>query len=845
MKKGIAAMKRLSIIVLIIISILFSFIPQYSKVLASEDALDGMKKVAENSYLELYFHPKTTEIVVKVKKTGELWFSNPADKGKDTKAEGTNKGKLSSQLSITYYNSSAQSSQMDNYNDSISNGQFTVSNIKDGIKIIYTIGKIEDLIIIPTVISEKRFETFLDKLSKSDRGDVEKRYQKLSLSSITDDSQKKELLTKYPTLKNGNLYVLRTGTAKFVQKDLADALKTAGYTKKDMQMDDKENEVKTTDDKEIFKIPLEYKLDNDNLIASIPGNEIKYNKEFPLTQIKLLEFFGAANTEKQGYIFVPDGAGSLINLNNGKNYSRPFIGKVYDKDNTFKTEENSENTLPVTMPVFGMKQDNQAFFAVVEDGDAFSTIYGDVSGRTNSYNTACTEFTTLPNEFLNLGDITGSNKIQLFQPRIYQGNFKIRYSFLSGQDANYMGMAKWYQKYLVDKGKLTKQKGNKQLPFYLEVVGAIDKPDNFVGIPYKGIEALTTYKETENLLSKLKSSGVSNLKLKYTGWFNGGVSQTAASSLNLISKLGGNKGFNDLIKFTTANNIDFFPNVNFQYAYGNSLFDGFSSSSEASRSLEKKVMSKTSFDLITNTLDSQKTSAFIISPNSISDIVNKFLSKFKKFDTKGISLDTMAVDLNSDFRDNSIVDREQAKGKITSEMSKMKNNGYKMLMNNANAYALPYATDIIDMNMKSNDFLITDEEIPFYQIVTRGYIEYAGEAINMTADPTKEMLKCVETGSGLYYKWIYEDNSILKDSDYNDMYAVNYKRSFEEAVQLYKRCSSVLNDVQGMKISNYEKLKQGVYKTTYENGNSIVVNYTDQSFIYNGKTVGASDFALY
>lgn len=835
-------MKKLYVAVLLILSMLFSNIVIPTKVVAAEDTLLGMNKVSENSYLELYFHPETTEIAVKVKKTGELWFSNPQDRELDAKADGVNKGKLSSQLSITYYNSSSQLDMKDNYNDSISKGQFKVSNIENGIKITYTIGTIEELIIAPNVISAERFEPFLNKLSNSDKKNVEKRYQKLSLSTL-DESGKKEALEKYPTLEKNDLYVLRTGTSKFILKDIAELLKLAGYTKKDLDLDNKENNVRVQDPKEIFTIPLEYKLDNDNLVVSIPGSEIKYNKEFPLTQVKVLEFFGAADTKKQGYIFVPDGSGGLINLNNGKNHTRAYIGKVYGQDNTFKVTEKVQDILPVTMPVFGLKQDNKAFFAVIEDGDAFSTIYGDVSGRVNSYNTACAEFNTLPNEFLSLDEVMGNNKLQIFQPRIYGGSFQIRYSFLTGDDADYMGMAKWYQNYLVDKGKLTKKKVDDEIPFYLEVVGAIDKTKNFLGVPYKGMEKLTGYDEAEKLLSKLKENDVNNIKLRYTGWFNEGVSQTAASSLKLINKLGGKKGFYDLIEFTKDNGIEFFPDVDLQYAYDDTLFNGFSPSKEASRSLEKKVMLKSAFNLITNMPDEDKKSAYIISPNAIDSISNKFFKNFDDFNLLSISLNAIAADLNSDFRDNNLADRQQAIGKLTNKMKDIKEKGYNIMSNNINAYALPYVTDVVNMNMASNDFLIIDEGIPFYQIVTRGYIEYTGKPINMSANPKKEILKSMETGSGLYYKWIYGDNSVLKESDYNDMYAVNYKRSFDDAVETYKRCKDVLSDAQGMRIENHEKLKDGVYKVSYENGKSIVVNYTNQSFNYEGKLIAAEDFA--
>ncbi|AEE95673.1 hypothetical protein [Mahella australiensis] len=97
----------------------------------------GMELVAENEFLAMYFNPVTTEVAIKDKKSGHIWYTNPPDREQDAIATGANKGKLGSQLSITYYTPTAQQQQMDNYNDSIAHNQFKVSKIDDGIKIVY------------------------------------------------------------------------------------------------------------------------------------------------------------------------------------------------------------------------------------------------------------------------------------------------------------------------------------------------------------------------------------------------------------------------------------------------------------------------------------------------------------------------------------------------------------------------------------------------------------------------------------------------------------------------------------------------------------------------------------
>lgn len=62
--------------------------------------------------------------------------------------------------------------------------------------------------------------------------------------------------------------------------------------------------------------------------------------------IDLLEYFGAAGPEEEGYMFVPDGSGALIMFNNGKVNAPAYIGYVYgeDKTNLVNQTKNREST---------------------------------------------------------------------------------------------------------------------------------------------------------------------------------------------------------------------------------------------------------------------------------------------------------------------------------------------------------------------------------------------------------------------------------------------------------------------------------------------------------------------
>ena len=118
---------------------------------AKTSAPDGMKKVCENESLALFIDEEETDIAVLDKASGKIWYSNPQDADEDSFASAYYKRFLKSQLQVTYFNKNVQSSTMDNYNDSIMNGQFEIEYTDDGVKINYYIGKAASMLTLPVL----------------------------------------------------------------------------------------------------------------------------------------------------------------------------------------------------------------------------------------------------------------------------------------------------------------------------------------------------------------------------------------------------------------------------------------------------------------------------------------------------------------------------------------------------------------------------------------------------------------------------------------------------------------------------------------------------------------------
>ncbi len=809
--------------------------------LPTEPGIESMEKVAENSKLELYISRQTAEAAIKVKKTGKIWYTNPRGRNSDPKASPAYKNLMNSQLRVVYYTPASQPKIYYSYTDSVQLGQFEIKKIENGVRIEYQVGEIETIYTLPKVISVERMEEkIIANLSESD-GKTLLRYYSL----LTYDKATAEQKEQYPSLAEHDIYVLSGAIKDFRMKQLEEIIVSAGYTLYDKNEDHIANNVPPEEGNlDVFFIPLEYRLEDDNLVVSIPTKEIEYDETYPIASIDVLPFFGAAGEQEQGYMLVPDGSGSLIYLNNNKLHTSSYSIDIYGLDRSIPLVERATIIEQAYLPVFGLKSGDEAFFCIIERGEAMAAVKADISGRQNSFNYVYPSFTLIPRDELDISDFSGLSIISVYPPRIFNSGIQLRYAFLDGDASDYSGMAEYYRSYLADKYGLTRLEQTGKVPFYLEIIGAINKVRSILGIPVNTVEPLTTYEQAVDIMKELNSGGVDNIVLRYKGWANGGVDHTIPQTIKLMSKLGGSRGFKAFQSYMKEMGYEYYPDFGIVYAYKDTWFDGFNPRVHASRYITKLIASIFRFNIATNREDRTRGLLYVISPAKIVKIVDGMLKGMDKLGIPGISLNDAAIDVNSNFRQTELYDRQEAADTIAEQMKKIRDAGKKLMVDGGNSYALPYTNYLLNIPDESNRFHLTDESVPFFQMVIRGYIDYAGEPINMSPEYRTAFLKAIETGSGVYFSFIHKENSVVKETLYDQYYSNNYKVWMEDAITFYEQAMEALGPVQGMFMVDHEKLQHDVYKTTYENGREIIVNYNRQPVTIDGVTIEAQSFKV-
>lgn len=805
-----------------------------------------MSLISENEFLKLYADEKTAMAAVQEKRNGHIWYTNPPDFADDKVAAGTNADNLKSQLSMVYSTDDLKEEILTSYRDSIYLNQFKIYKNPDGMTVDYRIGKEKKIFLAPQIISGERFdEMILGKISDEKlKKTLINSYQFFSLKNITSKDRKNELLAKYPVLNKYDIYVLYA-KQDYILEDVETAIKTSGYTIEDLAEDNLQNDVKQDiAESLLFRIPLKYTLEGSNLIVSIDTAQIEQPSIAYLYKLNMLEFFGAAGIGHNGYMFIPDGSGAIIKLDNDNGKHQKFVMDLYGRDPSLRNDSSKGLNEQAYLPVFGIKNDDNAFLGIITEGDSQAYLSTQVSKISSSYNTINPGFVMTQKEVLDFQESTNS-KINIHEKSPLTGNIKVIYSFLSGDAANYTGMAKAYREHLIKTGQLPATTIDNKYILNLDLIGAIQKRVSPLGIPYNSIKSLTTFDEAQKIIDRLIDQDVKNINLKYIGWNGGGIDHNRAIKLKPENKLGGRKGLDDLLEYVVDKNIDIFFDVDTQFLRKKTFNFNFSENSDSARGLNREIATSRKFSLATGNYDENRiVTYYILSANKFVELFNGLMNGFNKLDAENISLRTAGNYLASDFNTKKPVNRQVTEQKTIDELAKLKNGGKKLMFNGGNAYILPFASYISNMSLYDSGYSCTYQGIPFYQIVIHGYIPYSGKPLNLAPDYKKELLYCIETGASLHYQWTWEDETIVKETEYSYLYATHYIDFIDQAISDYLKLSKDLQNVFNVPISGHQYLQNGVARVQYENGVSVIVNHNSEPVTIDGKMIGAENYLV-
>lgn len=781
-------------------------------------AAASLSLVSENEYLALYYDKETCVVTVFDKRNGKSYTTAPADQSPGSK------NTYMAALNLIYSNSQGKSGSIDSYTQSVVLEQAEIKTEGSSVTFIYKIGDVSDgLEVLPTLISNERFNKLLDKANASQKRILERRYS---------------YVTSY------DAWTRRKITNKNSIAELVEIFKALGYTSEELAIDNKENNVKqAADEKLAFTVPLRFTLDGDSVVADIDMSLVEYPKNNPLVQIELLQYFGAVTAGSSGYFLLPDGSGAIMPFNSVESGALGYQASVYGDDLAIRSKAASTEQQAALMPVYGANYNDGGFLAVIEDGEALADVLAYNSGATDQYGKIYSRINFLKSESTSLGGQEGNDNFNYynFQEKPYTGKYAVRYMFLDSSSSDYVGMAAAYRNYLLTTGKLKGKVDEDKSPLLLETVGGILSTKSFVGFQYQGITALTKYEDNIKMAEELSKVGVENIKLKLTGFSGDGLQNTRSSKVKLIGALGGKSDFKKLTE-ASADNLTVYPE--FDYLTFSSNSGLIAKNSYAIRSLDSKVAEIEKINYVTLAKNTQlNDNLYYLNTISSLEKLNKGITKFlDKYSFKNISISDMGSQVSSDFTSKASYDRQSSLN-TTNELIKQLSEDYKLMLSAANAASVGYAEYVSDAPLWSSlyDFA---EGIPFYSMVYHGSVSYTGKAINLTSNVKRELLRCIEYGAQLKYTLVYRNTDAIKKSDYTELYSASFENNLENISENYKAVNELYEKTFDAAISNHRCIAPSVYYTEYSNGAYTVVNYSDSDYSSEYGTVPAEAYII-
>ncbi len=592
-------------------------------------------------------------------------------------------------------------------------------------------------------------------------------------------------------------------------------------------------------------IPVTYTLKGDYLEARIETADIQ--EEDPsqqgkvTTSVTLMGNFGAASSADEGYFVIPDGSGALIRFNNGKSNVKSYTGAVYGSDVTAVSLTEPAVTERVYLPMYGIVNGSDAMMVVCTDGDSNAKLTASVSGQSkSSYNICGFDFVVRDSDsYYMSGDNTTT--LTVFEDGdIKTDAIAVRYYPLTTEDTpDYTDIAAAYRDYLTGELDVEKTVTSDDPGLYLDFYGGTEKQKSILGIPVKMKTALTTFDQAQDILNQIihTQTGIKNIRVQYHNWTNNGISGKVDWKAKAAGTLGGNADWKELLAMAEEQNIAIYPAVDNQTFVSGSGYYTFTDTTVRISGSYARIYD---YDLAYGSQSSVNKPLSLLSPAVFTEVYEKLADSYTNRDLPRVSLGSMTSALYGDYGKKAI-SRDSAMEKLTDSYQILHEASMDILADTANAYALPYVTEITNMPLQSSGFDLFDADIPFYQMVIHGIKPYASTAVNSSATPAETILLSIASGSSLHYDMIGEETSILKDTALDHLYYAGAEDWTDEAASAYIFSKQVLGGLENQTITGYTR-EGDVITTEYENGTVTVVDLAAQTVRVNGDTYELSDY---
>ncbi len=597
--------------------------------------------------------------------------------------------------------------------------------------------------------------------------------------------------------------------------------------------------------KEKISVSVEYTLEDDHMVASVDKSLITESDEFFIVSVSMAPYMcSVSDKDEDAYVFVPSGSGALVYPQVTGSKILTTVEKIYGDDAATKELFDFNDTETVALPVYGAKIGNKGLCAIVTDDAETSEIVSVSQDKTTNMATVYASSYVRGHDIIDMPEGFGSGgTTKLMSNPKSDSVFKVSYYPFSGENCSYVDMANIYRDYLFNSNKVALNKTENDVALNLEVIGGAETLHHFLGVPYYGLNTLTTIDEASNIMKNISDSVGKNFSMSLMGFTTNGIDVgKPAGGGNISSQLGGWSDLKKLYKSASELNVNVFTN------FDTVKFDasGFGcSTSDATKSVSQKSVVLTYKYKESGNPDTQLSSYRLVGRKNLDTVNNKILKKVSSKKINGVSLNTLTTMAYSDYSDKNYYLASNMGKQVSGIINNYKQANISVLGTYANSYAAVLCDQITDVPLSSSEYDAYKFNVPFYQIVFKGYVPMTSKPVNSLYSNQVGVLKAIESGIGVTYAVVNRYEPDLKYSPQNISYVFTAEELYKELDKDYfKEFNNYFDLVKGAQITGHEIINDKVRITTFDNGVRVCVNYGEAAADVEGKQISGLSFEV-
>jgi len=577
-----------------------------------------------------------------------------------------------------------------------------------------------------------------------------------------------------------------------------------------------------------ISLTLKVYLNGEYLEVEIPNDSISENDEFKLRSIKVYPFLGAVyGNTIPGYIFVPDGSGALVRYQEIDVLSDIYEFRYYGSDSSITSELSNEPILafPISGMIHGINQ--HGFITIVEDGAEFASLVVSPAKNNLKYYYTYNDFLyrSLYQTPLSQSQVASASGRLVIEDQINSCNIDLKYQFLSGNDANYVGMANEYRNYLLNQQLVVDTIDDSTTSsIFLEVIASEIKN----GFIFNQKEIMTDVQTLESMLQELSLS-IASMTVVYKGFTNGGVTSAGLIYSGLDKTLGSRSELIQCIQAAESLNIDLYFYLDTMRVYNDASFNLYK---DITQRINQSLKSSTG---LTKTM-------YYITPERVKSAYLESVKKLIDNEISQFAVGSIGNTLYSDYQDvTATIDRSEAIKIYQSIFEETEN---QTILYQPNAYLLQYTDKYLMMPLSSNRYRLYSDTVPFMSYVLSGVMEKYAPFQNFSSASRTELLKMVDYQ--VYPSYIVTEKSAfyLQDTELKQIYSSSYSTWKSLIISDFQFVSEALQTVENASVISRVLKEVGIYLDTYSNGVQIYINYTNSDVLIDGFDITAQNYRV-